>query len=205
MVRERRNKTNASKTTKQVGGLAQKTKVKSKPARPETRTQTKELQNTTAKMEKNGFHEVECARRITRHTNQSTLHRKQVGITLTTGKTQTGLRTIGEQICWMTRLGNKRHDWRCCRNLHKDSLNLCKVGSIPLRKGLSMCGFCQLVTRCCKTHMNEERDGTSTSSRMVAAGWSPKMNQNLSNCWNNKCEKHWNQNVDRKMSQWLEM
>ena len=76
-----------------------------------------------------------------RDTHHSTVHKVQVGNTLTTGKTQTSLQTIGEQICWMTRLGNKRHDKRCCRNLHKHSLNLCMMRSIPVREGLSICGL----------------------------------------------------------------
>ena len=128
-----RKKTNTCKTTKQVDGLAPTTKAKASPAwakarqrqgqRQGQRQEQRTRENTTAR--KGRKDSTEWRSTTTRKTHQPVKitqnGRTGVGITLTSGMTQTGGQTIGAQICGLTLHGYKRHDSCHRRNLLNNS------------------------------------------------------------------------------------
>ena len=114
-------KPNTCKTTKQVDRLA---RARTKPSltRTKARTRTKERVNTTARKGRTHFTKWCTTTRKTHEPVKITQNGQTgVGITLTTGQTQTGGPATGAQICGLTLHGNKRHDGCHRRNLLKNS------------------------------------------------------------------------------------
>ena len=134
------------KTTKRVDGLAWTTKIKALArgeasktkarakanlVRAKARARAKERVNNTARKGRKDVTECRGTKTNKKHENQPRIHksgRARVGITLTTGLTQTGGRATGSQICGLILHGSKRQD-----------SNPTHGGSISMLGGLTMC------------------------------------------------------------------